>query len=799
MIPWKSPPSRRPALRGALAAALLAAGSCSDATAPGADTAAKVEVRAPATELTSGDSVRLAATVLGASGRELASQAVAWTSSDTSVAAVDSLGWARARRAGSAVVTARSGAAAGELALVVRHLPVASVTVSPDGYTVGTGRTMRLTATLLGTAGDTVRGAVVAWSSSDTARVRVLGDGTVTGVAAGTAVVTASAGGRSGTAAVSVGTPVGRVHVTPAWEQTLPVGSTKQLEVDLRQDGVGPQPQMEGRRQVVWTSSDGRVATVSAAGLVRAVGPGKATVTAASEGVSATVPVTVLGEPVKVVLTPETATLSSGSTALLEMKATDVLGATVLEPTYTVTVSNPAVASVEKPFHYYMGTWRATLAGLAPGSAMVVVRAGTASDTTLVTVVPRVAAVEVLPDTATLQVGASRQFRAVARDPEGNVLTGRAVAWSSTHLGAAAIDAAGLATAVGPGATTIVATVEGRTGTARVTVPGAVSAAGSWKSVAAGDGHTCALDAAGRAFCWGRNHLGQLGSGSAPDSSSRPAAVTGGLAFTELSAASYGVCGVASSGDAYCWGSWTGYAQVVPAPRAVAAGRKFSSVHAGGTYGQACGLETAGSIYCWGFWNSPGWVESAQPGPFRAVIASAPCGLTPGGVVACWSQRVSMSPNPLGPAPAAPLVGLSGGELAACAWTAAGEAHCTTAYYRGVGGSGGFAGLAPLPGGIRFTQVSVGSDRACGVDEGGRAYCWSVTLMGGGPGYGVRHGTPEPVGGGLRFAQVSAGAGHACGVATEGAAFCWGDNRWGQLGTGVTGGSSTEPSRVREP
>jgi uncharacterized protein YjdB len=797
MTSWKFPFSPRKPLLGALAGALLAAGSCSDATAP--ETAARVEVRASATELTSGDSVRLAATVLGASGREVASQAVAWTSSDTSVAAVDSLGWARARRAGSAVITARAGAAAGELALVVKHLPVASVAVSPDGYTVGTGRTLRLTATPLGAAGDTVRGAVVTWSSSDTTRVRVLGDGTVAGVAAGTAVVTASAGGKSGTAAVSVGAPVERIGITPSWEQTMPAGSTRQLEVELRRGGAGPQPPIEGRRQVAWTSSDARVATVSTTGLVRAVGPGKATITAASEGLVSTVAVTVLGEPVKVALTPEAATLSAGSTVLLEMKATDVLGATVPEPTYTVTVSHPAVASVEKPFHYYMGTWRATLTGVAPGSAAVVVSAGTASDTTLVTVVPRVAAVEVLPDTATLPVGASRQFRAVARDPEGNVLTGRAVAWSSTHLGAATIDAAGLATAVGPGASTVVATVEGRTGTARVTVPGTVSSAGSWKSVAAGAGHSCALDTAGRAFCWGRNHLGQLGAGSAPDSSSRPVAVRGGLAFSELSAAGPGVCGVAASGDAYCWGSWTGYAQVVPTPRAVAAGRKFRSVHAGGTYGQACGLETAGSAYCWGFWYSPGWQESAQPGPFRAVIASAPCGLTTEGVAACWSQRIVSTPIALGPAPAAPFVGLSGGELAACAWTASGEAHCTTGYYRGVGGSGGFAGLAPLPGGIRFTQVSVGSDRACGVAEDGRAYCWTVTLTGLGPGYGIRHGTPEPVGGALRFAQVSAGAGHACGVAREGAVFCWGDNRWGQLGTGTTGGSSTEPSRVREP
>jgi uncharacterized protein YjdB len=791
------PISPRPALLAALAAALLAVGSCGDATSP--DSAARVEVRAPATDLTSGDSVRLTATVLGASGGELAGQPVAWSSSDTSVATVDSLGWARARRAGSATITARSGVAAGEVALTVRQPPVASVVVAPDGYTVGVGRTMRLTATVLAAGGDTIRGAAVTWSSSDTTRVRVLGDGTVTGVAAGSALVTATAGGKSASAAVTAGTPVGRIYLSPPWELGLAVGATRQLTADMYQGGVGAQPQAEGRRQVVWSSSDTRVASVSDAGLVRGVGPGKATITAACEGATASVGATVVGEPAALVLTPETLTLPSGSTATVEMKTSDALGTVIQEPTYTVTTSDPAVVSVEKPFHYYNGTWRATLTGLAPGSALVVARAGAASDTLRVTVVARVATVEVLPDTATLQVGGSRQFRAVARDPQGNVLTGRAVAWSSTHLGTAAVDAAGLATAQGPGTTTIVAMVEGRTGTAKVTVPGTVSTAGSWASVAAGNGHTCALDRAGRAFCWGRNHLGQLGAGNAPDSSSFPLSVRGGLAFAELSAgAGPGVCGVATAGDAYCWGSDAGYASVVPTPRAVAAGRKFKSVHAGGTYGQACGLETAGSIYCWGFWYSAGWQESSQPGPFRAVIASAPCGLTAAGEVACWSQRVSMPPVVLG-STAAPFVGLSGGALAACAWTAAGEAHCTTGYSRGVGGSGGLSGLTPVAGGIRFTEVSAGGDRACGVAEGGRAYCWTLTLTGGGPGYGVRAGTPEAVGGELRFSQVSAGTGHACGVTTGGAVFCWGDNRWGQLGSGVMGGSSAEPTRVREP
>ena len=32
-----------------------------------------------------------------------------------------------------------------------------------------------------------------------------------------------------------------------------------------------------------------------------------------------------------------------------------------------------------------------------------------------------------------------------------------------------------------------------------------------WSTVSVGDDHACALDTAGRAFCWGFNHGGQLG------------------------------------------------------------------------------------------------------------------------------------------------------------------------------------------------------------------------------------------------------------------------------------------------
>ena len=81
-----------------------------------------------------------------------------------------------------------------------------------------------------------------------------------------------------------------------------------------------------------------------------------------------------------------------------------------------------------------------------------------------------VAVVSVSPSTGSVQVGQSVQFAATTRDAAGNVLTGRAVTWYSNHPGYAQVDATGRATGVSAGTAELVASSEGVTGTASLTV-----------------------------------------------------------------------------------------------------------------------------------------------------------------------------------------------------------------------------------------------------------------------------------------------------------------------------------------
>ena len=101
---------------------------------------------------------------------------------------------------------------------------------------------------------------VVTWTSSNTAVATVAG-GVVTGVKLGTATITATSEGKSGTAAVTVtGIPVGSVTVSPA-SKSLFVTQNFALSVTVK-DTTGA---VVTDRPVTWSSSNASVATVSAA------------------------------------------------------------------------------------------------------------------------------------------------------------------------------------------------------------------------------------------------------------------------------------------------------------------------------------------------------------------------------------------------------------------------------------------------------------------------------------------------------------------------------------------------------
>jgi uncharacterized protein YjdB len=252
---------------------------------------ASVVVTPTAASIPVGGTVQLTATPLDSAGTALAGRAVTWASGNTTVASVSGSGVVTATAAGSATITATSEGKSGAATISVQALtvPVATVTVNPVSAALLVGQTVQLTATPRDSAGNALAGRALTWASGNTTVASVSSSGLVTARAAGSATITATSEGKSGTSSLTVtAVPVASVTVSPA-SASVGVGSTAQLTATPKDSAGNP---LSGRT-VSWTSSNGGVATVTATGLVTGVSTGSATITATSGGKSGTAAITV--------------------------------------------------------------------------------------------------------------------------------------------------------------------------------------------------------------------------------------------------------------------------------------------------------------------------------------------------------------------------------------------------------------------------------------------------------------------------------------------------------------------------
>src|SRR6266480_3581983 len=220
---------------------------------------------------------------------------------------------------------------------------VVSVDLTPPSATVQVGQTVQLTAIPRDANGNALSDRTVTWTSSNTSAAIVSPTGLVTGVVAGSAAITATSEGKSGTASITVtNVPVASVDVTPP-TASVQVGQTVQLSATPKDVNGLP---LSGRT-LTWTSSNTSVATVSNAGLVSAVTPGSATITATSEGKSGTSSIMVTDIPiVSVDVTPPTATVQAGQTVQLTATPRDANGAALSGRAVTWSSNNTSVATV---------------------------------------------------------------------------------------------------------------------------------------------------------------------------------------------------------------------------------------------------------------------------------------------------------------------------------------------------------------------------------------------------------------------------------------------------------------------
>lgn len=253
---------------------------------------ARIDVHVPVSTLAVGDTARATAKAYDAAGTQV-SVPIAWSSLNSGVVKVGSLGRATAMTVGTASVQAQailSGVLGvkGTFGLTVTSAssaPVATVSLSLAAPTLALGQTTQATAVLKDAGGAVLNGRAITYSSSNTAVAKVSTTGLVTALATGTASISAVSEGKTGSAGVTVQsttTPVASVTVSLASPNLL-VGQTT-LATPILKDASG---NPVAGAAVSWKiSSGGTYASVSSSGVVTAISAGQASVTATSGGVS---------------------------------------------------------------------------------------------------------------------------------------------------------------------------------------------------------------------------------------------------------------------------------------------------------------------------------------------------------------------------------------------------------------------------------------------------------------------------------------------------------------------------------
>ena len=337
----------------------------------------------------------------------------------------------------------------------------------------------------------------------------------------------------------------------------------------------------------------------------------------------------------------------------------------------------------------------------------------------------------------------------------------------------------------------------GRLGDSTVTgrrEPAQVVGGRRYRSVSAGGDHTCGVTTRGAVYCWGDDTTGQLGNGNDTEPvpcpfpcSIVPVWVSGGLTFQSVSAGGGHTCGITIPGRAFCWGENSNgqlgtetdlepdecvFACSTTPVGVLGAGLTFQSVSAGFTH--SCGATTAGQAYCWGE-NTFGQLgDGTTTGSLEPVTVAGglavqsvhlgdghSCALTTTGLAYCWGDDAH-------------------GQL-------------------GDGTNTRRLEPVLVVGGFTFQSVWGGGAHTCALTIADQPHCWGWNNFGQlGDGTTTERHEPAPVTGGLTFRSVYAGGAHSCGLTTEGQPYCWGRNSRGQLGDG-TGTQSSVPVAVAGP
>ena len=334
-----------------------------------------VSVSPATTAIRVGDTQAFTAVVAADAG---VSTAITWTSVNPAVASISATGMVTGVSVGSTIVRATSVAdPTFNTTATVAVSAQRAVIVTPSAASIVAGQALPLAAAVQIDAGLST---AVSWRTSAAAVATVSATGVVTGVANGSAVITAVSVGDTlvrGSTAITVLPSVRSVAVLPT-TAALFLGATQQLTATIVVDGTLS-------NALVWRSTNSSVASVNATGLVTGVAVGSTTITVlatADTTMRATATITINSRPTAVAIVQR-------NVAVNPRTSTTLIGTVTGDPGVSTAVlwnsSANNVATVN-------GTGVVT--GVASGTTLITatsVADASKRDTLTVTVVPTVA------------------------------------------------------------------------------------------------------------------------------------------------------------------------------------------------------------------------------------------------------------------------------------------------------------------------------------------------------------------------------------------------------------------------
>ncbi|KAI7844168.1 hypothetical protein COHA_002303 [Chlorella ohadii] len=314
--------------------------------------------------------------------------------------------------------------------------------------------------------------------------------------------------------------------------------------------------------------------------------------------------------------------------------------------------------------------------------------------------------------------------------------------------------------------------IDGRGHLSSVPVP--VAGNQSFAAVCTREAHSCALDEAGRAFCWGSGSQGALGTGSNA-SALLPAAVLGSHTFRSIACGAAFTCALDGAGQTWCWGDGSagqlgnGNFDSFSTPVAAAKEHTFRMLTAG--WRHVCGIGEAGDAWCWGH-NGEGQLGAGVEKDASALPVKVAGDHMFGFISSGVGTTCAIEPHPT--ARAWCWGDGAGGEL-------------------GNGGDSDQRSPVPVSGDGAFSASTGGWLHSCAITLDNETVCWGSSP---GNGFNTDSYNPVAVAPGHAFVSLTAGVFHTCGLDASGAIWCFGDDSLGQLGNGTSGRTVVAPVEV---